>query len=108
MRLTPAEVDAINEFLDGQRDSLDEVAMAVKDQLFVREQLVAHELTLPARERGSFNQRANKIIALAFYVGIAISLSWVKHGSEAEIGEVLARARRELTVGGVSPETGDE
>lgn len=66
------------------------------DMLFVRQQLVAQLPTIASAELVDFVTRADRIIELAYWGGIAVALGYLDR-SDRDIDEMLARMQEWYT-----------
>lgn len=69
-----------------------DLRVSMSDQLYVRSRLAEMEARLPTDERAGFAGRADLVIELAFYAGIAVALAHAERTPD-EIGNAIARAQ---------------
>jgi hypothetical protein len=69
-----------------------DLRVSLGDQLFVRQQLASTYADMPPEDRAAFAARADRIIELAFYSGIAVALAH-RDGDDASIERALARGQ---------------
>jgi hypothetical protein len=92
LRLTPFEAAEFTvAYEQAERDGQYDFKVSLGDQLLVREQLLRQLTGVPETERERYERRADRLIELAFWAGMAAALAHL-HRSDQAI-DALARAQ---------------